>query len=51
MTDVVATEVLNTEFQWINRQSDVMLKAESPQYGEFLILNSATKLFLILVEL
>ncbi|MHC5746240.1 MAG: Rpn family recombination-promoting nuclease/putative transposase [Nostoc sp.] len=37
--DIVTGEILNTEFQWISRQSDVVIQAESPQYGKFLILN------------
>jgi predicted transposase YdaD len=37
--DVVPLEILNTEFQWVNRESDVLIKAFSPMYGEFLILN------------
>jgi predicted transposase YdaD len=37
--DVIAREVLNSEFQWISRQNDVLIKAYSPQYGDFLILN------------
>lgn len=37
--DIVTAEILNTEFQWISRQSDVVIQAESPQYGKFLILN------------
>ncbi len=32
-------EILNTEFQWIDRESDVLLKVYSPQIGEFLLLN------------
>jgi predicted transposase YdaD len=37
--DIVATEILNSEFQWISRESDVLIRASSPQYGEFLVLN------------
>ncbi|MEH1803710.1 MAG: Rpn family recombination-promoting nuclease/putative transposase [Nostoc sp.] len=37
--DIVTGEILNTEFQWISRQSDVVIQAESPQYGKFIILN------------
>ncbi|PHM08593.1 transposase [Nostoc sp. 'Peltigera malacea cyanobiont' DB3992] len=39
ISDIVTGEILNTEFQWISRQSDVVIQAESPQYGKFLILN------------
>ena len=37
--DVVVADVLNSEFQWISRESDVLVRAASPQYGEFLVLN------------
>ncbi|MFN6499522.1 MAG: Rpn family recombination-promoting nuclease/putative transposase [Nostoc sp. DedQUE01] len=37
--DIETGEILNTEFQWISRQSDVVIQAESPQHGKFLILN------------
>jgi predicted transposase YdaD len=37
--DVSAREILNSEFQWVSRQNDVLMKAFSPQHGEFLILN------------
>jgi len=37
--DIVASEILNSEFQWISRESDVLIRVESQQYGEFLVLN------------
>ena len=37
--DITTGEILNSEFQWISRESDVLVKATSPQYGEFLVLN------------
>ncbi len=37
--DVTATEILNSEFQWISRESDVLIRVASPQVGEFLVLN------------
>jgi len=37
--DIVTGEIINSEFQWISRESDVLVKAVSPQYGEFLVLN------------
>ncbi|MCC5634739.1 Rpn family recombination-promoting nuclease/putative transposase [Nostoc sp. CHAB 5844] len=37
--DVVAGEILSSEFQWISRESDVLVRATSPEYGEFLVLN------------
>jgi predicted transposase YdaD len=38
-SDVMAREILNSEFQWVSRQNDVLLKAFSPEHGEFLVLN------------
>jgi predicted transposase YdaD len=32
-------EILNNELQWIERESDVLLKAHSPKYGDFILLN------------
>ncbi len=37
--DVVAQEILGSEFQWVSRENDVLVKAVSPAHGEFLILN------------
>lgn len=37
--DVIAQEILGSEFQWLSRENDVLVKAYSPTYGEFLILN------------
>jgi predicted transposase YdaD len=37
--DVAAQEILGSEFEWVSRANDVLLKAYSPQEGEFLILN------------
>jgi predicted transposase YdaD len=37
--DIVSGEIINSEFQWISRESDVLIRATSPQYGEFLVLN------------
>ncbi|NEO64111.1 MAG: Rpn family recombination-promoting nuclease/putative transposase [Moorea sp. SIO4G2] len=36
---VRASELLDAEFQWISRESDVIVKASSPEHQEFLILN------------
>jgi predicted transposase YdaD len=38
-SDVVAREILGSEFQWISRETDVLVKAYSSTYGDFLILN------------
>jgi predicted transposase YdaD len=37
--DVTAIEILDPEFQWISRQNDALIKAYSPEDGEFLIPN------------
>lgn len=37
--DVVAKEILTSEFQWISRDTDVLVQAYNPQLGDFLILN------------
>ncbi|MBE9053274.1 Rpn family recombination-promoting nuclease/putative transposase [Nostocales cyanobacterium LEGE 11386] len=37
--DIVAGEILNSEFQWISRESDVLIRVESQQHGKFLVLN------------
>lgn len=37
--DVVARNILDAEFQWLSRESDVLVRAYSPQHGEFLVLN------------
>jgi predicted transposase YdaD len=37
--DVVALEILGSEFQWVSRENDVLMKVRSPIHGEFLILN------------
>ncbi|TVP61108.1 MAG: transposase [Nodularia sp. (in: Bacteria)] len=37
--DLVASEILNSEFQWISRESDVLIRVQNPQGEEFLVLN------------
>ncbi|MEH2445820.1 MAG: Rpn family recombination-promoting nuclease/putative transposase [Nostoc sp.] len=37
--NLVAGEILTSEFQWISRESDVLIRVTSPQHGEFLVLN------------
>lgn len=39
ISDVVAEEILSGEFQWISRETDVLMRVNSPQHGEFLLLN------------
>ncbi|NEO49014.1 MAG: Rpn family recombination-promoting nuclease/putative transposase, partial [Moorea sp. SIO4A3] len=38
-SQVRASQLLDAEFQWISRESDVIVKAKSPEHSEFLILN------------
>ena len=37
--DVTATELLDSQFQWVSRQNDALIKAYSSQLGEFLVLS------------
>ncbi|WP_375511925.1 Rpn family recombination-promoting nuclease/putative transposase [uncultured Nostoc sp.] len=37
--EVVAKEILGSEFQWINRETDVLVKAYSTTHGDFLVVN------------
>jgi len=37
--DVTTLEILGSEFQWVSRENDVLMKVQSPRHGEFLILN------------
>ena len=37
--DIVAEEVFSSEFQWIGRDSDVLVRAHTPDLGEVLVLN------------
>ncbi|MEH2205335.1 MAG: Rpn family recombination-promoting nuclease/putative transposase [Nostoc sp.] len=37
--EVVAKEILGSEFHWISRETDVLLKAYSATHGDFLLLN------------
>src|SRR6185369_12853284 len=37
--EVVAKEILGSEFQWISRETDVLVKAYCPTHGDFLVLN------------
>ncbi|WP_193194653.1 Rpn family recombination-promoting nuclease/putative transposase [Nostoc sp. MG11] len=39
ISDIVSGEIINSEFQWISRESDVLVRATSPQFGEFIVLN------------
>ena len=36
---VQVEEMLSADFQWVGRESDVLLQAQSAAHGEFLVLN------------
>jgi predicted transposase YdaD len=37
--DITALEILSGEFQWISRENDVLIRVNSPEQGEFLVVN------------
>jgi predicted transposase YdaD len=37
--NITPQEILSSEFQWISRESDVLIKATHPEHGKFMILN------------
>ncbi|MFM7371936.1 MAG: hypothetical protein ACKO2Z_29930, partial [Sphaerospermopsis kisseleviana] len=37
--DLTVKEIINSDFQWVARENDVLIKVSSPKAGEFLILN------------
>ncbi|MCT7951430.1 DUF4351 domain-containing protein [Ancylothrix sp. C2] len=37
--DIKAGELIDPQFQWVSRESDIIIKATGPEIGEFLILN------------
>lgn len=39
LDDLTVIDLIDAQFQWISRDSDVLIKVESPQHGQFLILN------------
>jgi predicted transposase YdaD len=36
--DLTVLEILGSDFQWVSRENDVLMKVHSPIYGDFLIL-------------
>jgi predicted transposase YdaD len=38
-SDVIAQEIVGSEFQWLSRENDVLIKVHSSTHGEFLVLN------------
>jgi predicted transposase YdaD len=36
--DLIAQEIVGSDFQWISRENDVLIKVVSPIHGEFLVL-------------
>jgi len=39
LSNITVSEILSSEFQWISRESDVLIRVNSPEYGEFLVVN------------
>jgi len=39
LNDVTVIDLVDAQFQWVSRDSDVLIKAHSSQHGEFYILN------------
>ena len=37
--NITVQEIVSADFQWVSRESDVLLRARSPKLGEFLVLN------------
>jgi predicted transposase YdaD len=37
--DLTVKEIISSDFQWVARENDVLIKVSSPKEGEFLILN------------
>jgi len=37
--NITVQEIVSADFQWVSRESDVLLRARSPQLGKFLVLN------------
>ncbi len=42
-------QIISDEFQWVARESDVLVKAYSPDLGEFLILNELQLMNVIII--
>ncbi|RUT02820.1 hypothetical protein DSM106972_057400 [Dulcicalothrix desertica PCC 7102] len=38
-SNITVQEIVNSEFQFVSRDSDILIKVNSPQHGNFLILN------------
>ena len=39
LNDITVIDFIDAQFQWVSRDSDVLIKASSSQHGEFYILN------------
>ncbi len=39
LPQVVSKQIIDSEFQWISRDTDVLVKAYNPTHGDFLVLN------------
>jgi len=38
-SEITVSDIFSSEFQWISRQGDVLIRASNPEVGEFLIVN------------
>jgi predicted transposase YdaD len=39
LSNITVSEIISSEFQWISREGDVLIRVNSPEYGEFLVVN------------
>ncbi|MEY3869366.1 MAG: hypothetical protein RLZZ338_3257 [Cyanobacteriota bacterium] len=39
ITNLQVRDIIESDFQWISRESDVLVRVYSPEHGEFLVLN------------
>jgi len=37
--NVTVKEIISSDFQWVSREGDVLMRVSSQEYGEFLVLN------------
>jgi predicted transposase YdaD len=39
LSNLTVSEIISSDFQWISREGDVLVRVNSPEYGEFLVVN------------
>ena len=39
ITNVTVKEIVSSDFQWLSREGDVLVRVSTPEHGEFLVLN------------